>query len=152
MSKHYDVSETIVPLSFEYKYRVGKALNKYLDGLAKGKILGVKCAGCQRVIVPPRTVCGTCHDDMNDWVEVGPEGVLENYTVARVTIQDGDIIDADAPYVIGQVKLEGADSLLTAKVVTEDLESLALGMRVRAVFSSEPKGAVGDLEHFEPVG
>ena len=152
MSQKYNISETIVPLSFEYKYHVGQPLERYLTALSEGKILGVMCPKCQRVLVPPRKVCGHCNAETGDWTEVGPEGTLENYTLARVTIENGEIKDVPEPYVVGQIKLDGADSLLTAKVEAPDLEALAVGRRVRAVFAGEPKGTVHDLDHFEPVG
>ena len=151
MSQEHHITQTMVPLSFEYKYHVGQAMERFLAALSEGKILGVKCPGCGRVVVPPRQVCGACNVEMTEWVEVGREGTLENYTVARVVIKDGEIADAPAPYVIGQIRLDGADSLLTAKVEAADLESLAVGMRVRAIFAAQPKGTVHDLDHFDPI-
>ena len=152
MDREYHVTETMVPLSFEYKYRVGQALERFLNGLAEKRILGARCGNCNSVTVPPRTLCGRCRSEVSDWVEVGPEGVVENYSLARISIVNGDIVDAEEAYVVGQIRLDGADSLLTAKVVAKDLESVSVGIRVRAVFATEPAGTVRDLDHFEPIG
>ena len=152
MSQKYHMTESHVPLSFEYKYRVGQSMEKFLDGLAQGKILGVRCETCNRVVVPPRSVCGFCNQDMKQWVEVANEGVLVNFTVAHVYIDNGQVIPLSEPYVIGQVRLDGADSLLTAKIEASESETLSMGMRVRAVFSEQRKGTVKDLDHFEPIG
>jgi len=152
MSQEHHVTETLVPLSFEYKYRVGQALEQFLTALGNKKILGIRCPGCHRVIVPPRQICGPCNLEMKEYVEVGPEGTIENYTIAKVVIDEGRIEDIPKPYVVGQIKLDGADSLLTAKVVAENLESVSIGKRVRAVFLDAPKGTVKDLDHFELIG
>ena len=151
MSKEHHITHTMVPLSFEYKYRVGQSLERYLDALGDKKILAMKCPNCSRVVVPPRSFCGACNTQMGDLTEVGPEGTLENYTVAHVIIEGGEVKPASEPFVIGQIKLDGADSLLTAKVKA-DAGALSKGVRVRAVFVDEPKGTVHDLEHFELIG
>ena len=143
--------KSFVPLTFGYKYRVGAWLDRYIDGLAEKKILGVKCPSCGRVIVPPRSVCGICYKKPTEWVEVGPEGELKNFTIGYVKLDAGEIKDADEPYVIGMIKLDGADSLLTALVKGVEPENLKVGLRLRAVFADEPKGVVNDLTHFEPV-
>jgi len=147
---HHNV-KAFVPLTFGYNYRVGAWMEKYLDGLSEKKILGVKCPSCGKVTVPPRSVCGACFTKPEQWVEVPPEGELRTFTVGRVKVAAGEIKDADEPYVIGMIKLDGADSLLSATVKGIDPDNLKPGIRLKAVFSDEPKGTTADLSYFEPV-
>jgi uncharacterized OB-fold protein len=49
------------------------------------------------------------------------------------------------------IRLDGADSLLTAKVQGIRPERCKRGLRLKAVWKDEPKGTVHDLDHFEPV-
>ena len=67
----------MVPLSFTYNYRVGEYMEKYLQGLAEKKILGVRCPGCKRVLLPPRSACGACNATPDEWIEIDPVGTLE---------------------------------------------------------------------------
>ena len=103
------------------------------------------------VAVPPRKFCGICNKVMEDTVEVGQEGTLENFTVGHVTIEKGKLSPADAPYVLGLVKLEGATSALLAKVEGIAPDKVRTGMKVKAVWKDPVEGDYGDLDHFEPV-
>ncbi len=152
MSQEHHLVNVIVPVTFEYHYRVGSFMERYLDELADKKIVGVECPKCGRVLVPPRSVCGSCFTRPEKWVEVGPQGELRNYTVAHVEIVDGEIKDSEEPRIIGMVKLDGADSLVCGVVEGVSEEDLKTGLRLKAVFVDEPKGSVKDLDHFEPVG
>jgi len=146
----YNVSP-MVPFNFTYNYRVGAYMEKYLQGLSEQKILGVRCPECKRVLVPPRSACGQCSTRPEEWVEVQPLGTLENFTIGYVSIEKGVITDLTEPVVIGLVRLEGADSLLTARIMGVKPDEVRTGLRVQAVWKDEPKGTVHDLEHFVPA-
>lgn len=140
----------MVPLTFTYNYRVGQPLERYLRGLAEKRILGVRCPACKRVLLPPRSACGACATRPDEWVEVRPTGTLEQFTVAHVSLEQGEIRDRDAPVILGLIRLDGADSLLTARVEGIPPEQCRNGVRVRAVWRDPPQGDHGDLDHFEP--
>ena len=142
---------TMVPLTFTYNYRVGAYLEKYLQGLAQKKLFGVKCPKCKRVLLPPRSACGLCHTQPEEWVEVQPTGTLEIFTVAHVTIEKGEIKDLPEPLIIGMIRLDGADSLLTARIQGTKPDRCRKGLRLKAVWKDPPGGTVHDLDHFEPV-
>ena len=84
--EHFQVTP-MVPLTFMYNYRAGAYLERYLQGLTEKKILGVRCPQCKRVLLPPRSACGSCSTRPEEWVEVDSSGTLENFTVAHVTIE-----------------------------------------------------------------
>jgi uncharacterized OB-fold protein len=111
----------------------------------------VTCPDCKSVIVPPRSYCGICYRQLDEWVEVGPEGVVENYTVAHIRLEKGEVIENTDPVLIGMIKLEGATSLLPGIVRGIAPEELTPGLRVRAVFRDPPEDSLHDLDHFEPV-
>ena len=141
---------TTVPLDFPYNYRVGQYLEKYIQGLGDKKILGVRCPDCGKVLVPPRKVCGTCVG-LEEWVEVGQEGTVENYTVAHVKLEKGLIEKLEAPRLLAMITLDGASVPLLAEVRGIEAPDLKKGLRVRAVFKDPPEGSLSDLDHFEPV-
>ncbi len=41
----------------QYSWSLGPAMSKFLIGLKAGKIYGIHCKPCKRVIVPPRMFC-----------------------------------------------------------------------------------------------
>lgn len=143
------VVKPVVPLDYTYNYRVGQYLEKYIQGLGEGKILAVRCKSCDKVIVPPRRVCGT--EVLDEWVEVGPEGEVVNYTVGHVTLNKGLIEKADPPQLLAMVMLDGATVPLLAEVKGVDASGLGNGLRVKAVFKDPAEGTSKDLDYFEPV-
>jgi uncharacterized OB-fold protein len=146
------VVEVQVPLDYTYNYRVGQYLERYIKGLGEKKILGVKCSGCSKVAVPPRTICGACNKVMDEWVEVGPEGTVENFTIGHVKLDKGTIEKLDEPQLLAMVMLEGATVPLLGEVKGLAPADLKKGLRVKAVFKDPAEDSVLDLSHFEPVG
>ncbi len=146
------VVEVEVPLDFTYNYRVGQYLERYIKGLGEKKILGVRCSGCSKVTVPPRNFCGACNRVMDEWVEVGPEGTVENYTIGHVKVERGAVEKLDEPRLLAMVKLEGATVPLLAEVKGMAASELENGLRVKAVFKDPVSDSLADLSHFEPVG
>ncbi|MGB9735837.1 MAG: Zn-ribbon domain-containing OB-fold protein [bacterium] len=146
-----EVVKATVPITFVYKNRVGKALEQFIGGLKERKILGVKCPTCKKVYVPPRTVCSTCHKPIDKMVEISQEGTLKNFTISYVNIVNGEIKDAQEPYVIGLIKLKGASSLISAIVKAPSVDAIKTGMRVKAVWKESTQGDYSDLLYFEAV-
>lgn len=140
-----------VPLSFGYNYYVGKYLEKFYQGLSEKKIFAVKCSSCGKVVVPPRSYCGTCNKQMEEWVELGEEGTLENYTVAYVTVKTGEVKKLPEPEIIGMVRLNGADSLMDVPIRGLTPEELKPGIKLRVVWAKQLKGQATDISHFEPI-
>ncbi len=141
----------VVPMDFTYNYRVGHYLQRYLDGLKEKKIMGAKCPQCGKVVVPPRKYCGSCNKIREEFVELSQEGTLENFTVGHVTLEKGRLDKAESPYIIGMIKLDGADNLLLCKVEGLPAGEAKAGMRLKAAWKDQAGGDYSDLDHFEPV-
>lgn len=141
-----------VPLDFTYNYRVGQYVERFIKGLGEKKILGVRCPGDDSVFVPPRKYCGKCNKIMDEWVEVGPAGTVENFSIAHVSLEKGVVRKADSEYVVAMVKLDGAGSLLPALIKGISPSAVENGMRVKAVFKDPATDSLSDLSHFEPEG
>lgn len=141
----------VVPLDFQNNYRVGAYVQRYLDGFREKKILGAKCRQCGKVVVPPRKYCGACNKVLEEFVELSQEGILENFTVGHVTVEKGGrLSQAEAPYVLGMIRLEGAGSTLLAKVNVAP-EEVRTGMKVKAIWKDQVEGDYSDLDRFDPV-
>lgn len=142
---------TVAPLDFTYNYRVGSCLQRYIDALKGKKIIGAKCPQCGRVVVPPRKYCGECNKVRDEYVELSQEGTLENFTIGHVTLDKGRLNEADSPYIVGMIRLDGADNLLVGKVAGVSAGDVKAGMRLKAAWKDKTEGDYSDLDHFEPV-
>jgi uncharacterized protein len=133
------------PYVLEYAYRrsTGPVIGRFLAGLRDARIEGLRLPS-GRVLVPPSE-----HDPEtgepagDDWVPVGPEGVVTSWTWEAAPRAGQPL---DHPFSWALVKLDGADTALLhavdGRVVT--------GSRVRARWRPERIGAITDLACFEP--
>jgi uncharacterized OB-fold protein len=137
------------PHVLEYPYRrsVGPVLGRFFTGLRARRILGVRTR-TGRVLCPPSEAdpeTGAAVSD--DFVEVGPGGVVT--TFAWVT-QPRAKQPLARPFAYALVRLDGADTALLHAVDAGDPARMRTGMRVRPRWRGETVGEIGDIECFEP--
>ncbi len=156
MVSEFDNYEGLEPIVMEGKlaipstYPAGLVGSKFLIGLRDDtKIMGIKCPKCDKVFVPPKSICKYCYGQLSELVEVGKKGTLVTYAVVRKpnTIQTADLI-------YGIVQLEGADTAFTHMLGEVDPEKLEVGMEVEAVFKDKEdrEASILDIKYFKPIG
>lgn len=134
-------------LEYVYKRSVGPVLGRFFTGLRDGRIEGVRTrAG--RVLCPPMEHDPETGEATSDeWVEVGPGGVVETWTwIAEPRKQH----PLQKPFAFALIRLDGADSALLHAVDAAP-DAMATGMRVRARFAGERSGRIEDIACFEPA-
>lgn len=133
-----------------WHYASGEAMEHFSAGLAARRIEALRCDGCGRRYLPPRPMCGNCRLRMTHWVAVEDTGTLEAWTVVHQPILDGRTGEArPSPYGMGLIRLDGADTTVNHFLAVTGAEGLEIGMRVRAVWREELRGAMDDILHFE---
>ena len=143
-----------VPIAMDltWRYASGAPMERFCAGLRARRIEALRCGGCGRRYLPPRPLCGNCHLRLTEWVPVAGEGTLEAWTVMHLPILDGRTGEPrPAPYGMGLIRLDGADTTLNHFLAESDPARLGIGMRVRAVWRDERLGAMDDIAHFEVV-
>jgi uncharacterized OB-fold protein len=137
-------------IPIESRYTYGLAGERFFrEILDNARLLGTRCNDCDYTYVPPTIYCERCFAKLEDWVEVGPEGTVESFTVLLEAL-DGTPLDE--PEIMALVQLDDADSVLVHRLGELSLDDLAIGMRVQAVFKAKNKrvGSILDIEHFVP--
>ncbi|MGE0418424.1 MAG: Zn-ribbon domain-containing OB-fold protein [Acetobacteraceae bacterium] len=112
------------------------------------RIYGRRCAKTDRVLVPPRAFSDETLLPTTEWVEVGPGGRIEAFTMVYERFNNLP----DPPYAFGYVLLDGADTALGGYFKGVDLsdprkaaEQLAIGTRVVTKFAEKRIGDVLDF-------
>ena len=135
-----------------YAWDAGVAIGGYLDGLKEGKILGRRCEGCRRTLVPPRMFCEQCFRPTDSWVQVGDTGTVNTFSLAYITWDMSELTDPDIPAVID---LDGASPGIGImhKLGDVDPDAVHTGMRVRAVWRppAEREGSILDIAYWAPI-
>ena len=135
--------------NFDYTYFAGEAASRFFRELVdRRRIMGTKCPACKRVLVPARAFCDACMERTTDWVEVGPEGTLETFTIITTAFPGLP----KPPIVMAYVTLDGADTALINLVLGEDLSDIEAAAkrlnslpRVAVRFIDDPKGRITDF-------
>jgi len=145
-----DSVKVTAELAQRWRYASGAAMERFSAGLLERRIEALRCNGCGRRYLPPRPVCGRCHRRLNEWVPVSATGTLIAWTVMHQPILDGRTGKLrEAPYGMGLIQLDGADTALNHYLDECNPQRLAIGMRVRARWRAELRGAMDDIAHFE---
>lgn len=131
-------------IEIPYQWAPGPAVRAFLDGLALGRLLASRCPACEQVTVPASSYCACGADCPDAPIDVGPEGAL---TLVTVVHQAPELAPWPAPYTLGLVALDEADTPLLARIDGD----AAVGRRVRPRFRTTPEGDFGDLECFEVI-
>ncbi|MCD6296936.1 MAG: Zn-ribbon domain-containing OB-fold protein [Deltaproteobacteria bacterium] len=78
--------------------------DQYQQGLEEGKLLGLKCNGCNAVTFPPRALCRECNGSDLNITGIEGHGTLRTFTVIRVAPEG-----FAPPYVVAMTEIdEGA--------------------------------------------
>src|ERR1700736_3325447 len=95
-----------------YRHALGETAGRFLQGVQDGKLLGRRCPGCDRVLVPARSFCDRCMRSRVDWCEVGPAGRIEMFTIVYEPFKGLP----EPPYALAYVTLDGGSTALVGYV------------------------------------
>ncbi len=137
-------------LALPYQYFAGRTGSRFIISIRdEKKIRGLKCETCNKVFVPPRSTCERCFADISEnWVELENTGTVTAFTVIRYEEPHQPF---KPPYIMAQIKLDGADTSLTHIVKDIPLEKMKTGLRVEAVFAGNTTATIMDIDHFKPI-
>lgn len=135
--------------NFDYTYFAGEAASRFFAELRDNRrIMGTRCTACQRVLVPARAFCDDCFERTDEWVEVGPDGVVETFTILTAEFPGLP----EPPVVMAYVTLDGADTALINLVTGLDIDDvedaaqlLQSQPRVTVDFVDDPAGRITDF-------
>lgn len=137
-------------LSVPFNYAAGRAGSRFLLALQEeGRILTARCQTCAKTLVPLRSFCPYCHQELTETVPVGPGGVLAGFTVVYHRAAH---YPRESPLVYGLIRLDGADTLFVHLVAGVAPDAVCRGLRVEACFDPLAATPLLAVTHFQPGG
>ena len=138
-----------------YNHALGETASWFYVQLRDhAKLYGKRDAASGRVLCPPRAFSDQTLEPTTDWVEVGPGGRMETFTIVYEAFNGLP----PPPYAFGYVMLDGADTAIGGYFKGIDLadpaaaaKRLKIGTRVMTKFAEKRTGDVLDF-WFEPQG
>jgi len=145
-----EVSMITVPSRLEFELRPGKALDRFLEGMAEGRILGHRCPVCEKVIVPMGGLCPKDGVPTIEEVEVADTGTVTTFAVNNLP----DPRAPEVPFVSAYVLLDGADIAMLSLVAGIPADQVRMGMRVKAAWKPRDEWGrtIQNIRWFEPSG
>lgn len=138
--------------SLLYAWDSGYAVGRFLEGLKEGKILGIRCRKCERILVPPRAFCELCFVPLHEWVELKDTGRVNTFSISYIS---WDVKRLEKPEIPAVIEIDGASPgigilHLLGEVKPEEVKT---GMKVKAVWrrKEERIGAITDILYFKPL-
>jgi uncharacterized OB-fold protein len=145
-------------LKGNFAWDTGIAIGTYLAGLKSGKMLGALCTNCNKIVIPPRTVCEWCFRPMDEYLELPDTGTVNTFSLCYVTWDVKRIKEPEIPAVI---HIDGTSSLKSGPIMggimhmlgEVDPEKIEIGMRVQAVWKApeDREGSITDILYFKPI-
>ena len=145
-------------LKADFAWDTGIGIGAYLAALKDGVILGSACYTCNKIVVPPRTVCEWCFEPMDEYIPLKDTGTVNTFSLCYVTWDVQRITDPEIPVV---VELDGTSSLKSGPIMggimhllgEVEPQQVKIGMRVQAVWKKpeDREGAITDILYFRPI-
>ncbi|MCY3850481.1 MAG: OB-fold domain-containing protein [Acidimicrobiaceae bacterium] len=146
------VESVRTPIRLNYSYTPGRALSEYLYAMKDKRIIGDRCGDTGQVFVPPRGVSPVAGKATTGMVDLPDVGYVESFNITRVPIAARP--DLQPPYCSAWIVLDGASVGFMGLVINCELESVRLGMRVRAVWKPDEELGISatNILGWEPTG
>lgn len=100
-------------------------IHPFFENLRQGRLTTTRCTGCGALHWQPRVVCPRCNGDALEWVDLPREGRLFAFTAVYAGAPLG--MEADVPFVVAIVELDGAPLKIVARVDGARYEDLRIG-------------------------
>ncbi|HTL85887.1 MAG TPA: OB-fold domain-containing protein [Acidimicrobiia bacterium] len=152
-------------VALTYEEALTPVLDRYVDALIDGRIIGHKCPSCGRVYVPGKGYCPLCvvETTERDEIEVADTGTVTGFTIVTPVAYYGQ--EETEPFVWASILLDGSNGTLGGQdVINIPREQVRSGLRVRAVWKPKEQrsgdavsnrgwGSVASaIDAFEPTG
>lgn len=122
---------------FPLQDKMHTRIHTYFDNLARGWLTTTRCSRCRAVHWQPRVVCPECNSDELEWVDLPEAGSLYAFTEVHLGAPYG--MEAQLPYVVGLVDLEGSGVRILGRIAAP-ASDLRIGSRLKVVVDKLPDG------------
>jgi uncharacterized OB-fold protein len=133
-------------LEYPYTRSVGPVIGRFFAGLRERRFEGIR-ARDGRVLVPPQESDPGDGSTLDEFVEVGPGGVVVSWAWVPAPRPKHPL---DRPFAWALIRLDGADTALLHAVDAGDESRMRAGLRVLPRWRDDPQGDIHDITCFTP--
>lgn len=115
-------------------------LSAFYDHLRRGRFTTTRCRKDGTLLWPPRVVCPKCHAEEMEWVDLPRVGHVYAFSAVLAGAPLG--MEADVPFVVGLVDLDGAPLRLFGRIDGKAWTDCRVGMPVKVEAVEAPDDRV----------
>jgi uncharacterized protein len=104
-------------------------LSRFYDRLREGHLSTTRCPKDGQLLWPPRTACPQCHSEELEWVDLPAQGRIYAFSAVLAGAPIG--MEADVPFAVGLVDLDGVPLRLFGRIEGAPWSALRVGETVR---------------------
>jgi uncharacterized protein len=104
-------------------------LSRFFDRLREGRLSTTRCPRDGEIHWPPRSVCPKCHTEELEWIDLPDGGRLYAFSAVLAGAPLG--MEAEVPFAVGLVDLDGAPLRLFGRIEGRPWTELRVGQAVR---------------------
>jgi uncharacterized OB-fold protein len=123
-------------------------LSAFFEHLKQGRFTTTRCRRDGRLLWPPRTACPHCHGAELDWVDLPTRGRIYAFSAVLAGAPLG--MEADVPFAVGLVDLDGVPLRLFGRIAGRPWGELTIGDAVRVEPLTLDDGRIFYRFHVEP--
>jgi uncharacterized OB-fold protein len=144
------VTRLATPFQMTYTFVAGAGRSVFLRGLAQRRLLARTCPACEQVYLPAPEFCARCLVELDEPAELDGRGTISTFCVVSFRFPGQTI---EPPYVVAQIKPDGADTRLMHLVRDVDIAEVHIGMAVEPVWADGAELAPSwmSIRHYRPV-
>jgi hypothetical protein len=138
-----------------YEWSIGRYGSLFFHEIREHqRFIGIRCANCGKVYVPPRRLCAPCFRELDELVSLPNMGTLTAFSVVNYPFPDPATgVQRPIPYTYACISIEGSDNIFNHIVNETNVEKIKVGMKVEAVFKEkdEMQGNIQDIQYFRII-
>lgn len=139
------------PIYHKYHASSSRAITPFLHAIKRGELMGHLSSATGKVLFPPLGACPESGEPTSQPVILKDSGTVIGFTTVHLPIPGSKLIP---PFTVANILLDGADQACSHLISECDLNDVAIGMRVQAVWRPEEEWDFGleNIEYFKPTG
>ncbi len=140
------VLEEKIDIPFRWAY--GTAMSRFFTNIKeKGAFIGSVCPSCKEIFAFPKSYCGACFTDCDEWVDLGGPCTVKTFTTIHVKFGGQP---KEPPYTTAWIHAEGVHMFFLHILEVDDEKEIVKNAEVEPVLKpiEERVGSVYDIKHF----
>jgi uncharacterized OB-fold protein len=138
------------PVDLAYRFTAGRAQERWLRSIRKGRLTGFACPQCGNDYFPPLGNCALDGTLLEKEVDLPGTGTITAFTIVNIEFFGQEL---QIPYVFAQVVLDGADVPFYYPVGECAPTDARVGMRVEVLWRDEADWdlTLANIRYLRPI-